>query len=121
MFMVIHHINWQLVKTPCAATSKPPAPTHNPTSKILEENLRYLHKSRQTFIKSENSEQIKKALNHNIRTYRDTHFLTGDSVYFKRARKKQWRGPGKVLGQDGQQVLIKYGANYVSTPMPYHP
>ena len=51
---------------PCAATSKPPALTHTPTSKILEENLCYLHKSRQALIESENSEQIKRALNHKI-------------------------------------------------------
>ena len=86
----------------CAATSKPLVLTHTPTSKILEENLRYLHKSRQAII------HLNK-----VRTYNDTCFLTGDSVYFKRAHEKQWRGPSKVLGQDGKQVLIKYGANYV--------
>ena len=98
---------------PCAATSKAPALTHTPSSKILEQNLRYLHKARQAFIEKENAERNKRALNHNIRTYSDTRFLTGDSAYFKRAREKRWRGPGKVLDQDGQQVLIKYGANYV--------
>ena len=39
--------------------------------------------------------------------------INGDSVYFKRANKRLWRGPGKVLGQDGQQVLVKYRSNYV--------
>ena len=96
---------------PCAATSKAPALTHTPSSKILEENLRYLHKARQAFIEKENSERNKRALNYNIRTYSDTRLLTEDC--FKRAHEKRWRGPGKVLGQDGQQVLIKYGANYV--------
>ena len=89
---------------PCAATSKPPALTHTPTSKILEENLRYLFKARQAFIESENSEWIKRALNHNIRTYSNTCFITGDSFYFKRAHKKQWRDPGKVLGQDDNKA-----------------
>ena len=56
---------------PCAATSRP-ALTHTLTSKILKENLCYLHQSRQAFIESENSEQIRRALNHNIRTYSDT-------------------------------------------------
>ena len=27
--------------------------------------------------------------------------------------KRKWKGPGKVLGQDGQQVLVKYGSHYV--------
>ena len=44
--------------------------------------------------------------------YRDTRFLTGDSVYFKRAHKRQWRGPANVLDQYAQQFLIKYGTNY---------
>ena len=98
---------------PFAATSKPPPLTHTPTSKILEENLCYLHKSRQAFIKSENSEWIKRALSRNIQTYSNTHFLTEDSVYFKRGHEKLWQGSGKVLSQDGQHVLIKHGANYV--------
>ena len=43
----------------------------------------------------------------------DTKYITEDSVYFKKINEKQWRGPGNVLGQDGQQVLVKYGRNYV--------
>ena len=34
--------------------------------------------------------------------------ISGDSAYFKRASDKRWKGPRKVLGQDGQQVLVKY-------------
>lgn len=41
--------------------------------------------------------------------------LLGDSVYFKRANYKKWRGPGKVLGDDGQQELVKYSSNYVKS------
>ena len=100
-------------KLPNANTNDAPALTHESTTKILEDNLSYLHKAREAFIQSENSERIKRALSHNIRTYSDHKYLTGDSVYFKRANEKRWRGPGKVLGQDGQQILIKYGANYV--------
>ena len=106
---------------PCAATSKPPVLTHTSASRILEENLCYLHKARQTFTESENFERVKRPLNHNFQTYSDTHFLTGDFVYFKKARGKLWRGSGKVLVQDEQQVLIKYGASCQGTPMLYHP
>lgn len=31
-------------------------------------------------------------------------FVSGDSVHFNWAHEKWWRGPGKVLGQDGQLV-----------------
>ena len=98
---------------PCAITDEPPALTHLPADEIIEQNLKSIHKAREAFIQSENSEGIRRALNHNIRTYSDTKYLSEDSVYFKRANEKRWRGPGKVLGQDGQLVLIKYGSNHV--------
>ena len=34
---------------------------------------------------------------------------TGDCVYYKHSDSNRWKGPGKVLGQDGQQVLMKNG------------
>ena len=39
-------------------------------------------------------------------------YLTGDSVYFNRLNSNQWHSPAKVLGQDGQQVLVKNGSSY---------
>ena len=57
--------------------------------------------------------KICRALRSNIRTNGDLKYVTVDSVYFKRVSEKRWRGPGKVLGKDGQQVLVKYGSQYV--------
>ena len=31
----------------------------------------------------------------------------------RRSRGRIWRGPAKVLGKDGQQVLVKHGGTYV--------
>ena len=39
---------------------------------------------------------------------------------FKRANNRKWRGPGKVLGQDGQQILAKYGNDYLRVHPLYH-
>ena len=74
-----------------------------------------LHKAHEAFIQSESSEKLRRALNHNIRTSGDIKYLSCDSVFFnfKRANDSHWRGPGKVLGQDGQQVLAKHGSRYV--------
>ena len=66
-------------------------------------NLEALHKVREAFIASENSEKLGRALSHNVRTSGDIKYLTGDSVYFKRLNSNQWHSPAKVLGQDGQQ------------------
>ena len=32
---------------------------------------------------------------------------------FKRANSREWNGPATVLGQDGQQVLVKSGSTYI--------
>ena len=34
-------------------------------------------------------------------------------MYYKRNDSKKWKGPGTVIGQDSQQVLIKHGGIYV--------
>ena len=43
----------------------------------------------------------------------DANYITGDTVYYKKMVSKKLKGPGKVIGQDGQQVLIKHGGMYV--------
>ena len=100
-------------KLPSTFTDKPPAFLEHNTSKVLTDNLMALHKAREAFISSEPSEKICRALNNNVRSSGDFKYVTGDSVYFKKVDEKRWRGPGKVLGQDGQQVLVKYGSRYV--------
>ena len=92
-------------KLPSAFLDNPPA--------LTPFNLAVLHKARETFAACGSSEKIWCALNNNIRTSRDTKHISGDSVYFKRANDKQWKGPRKVLGQDRQQALVKYGSYYV--------
>ena len=100
-------------RLPSTFVDKLPALTPVATSKILADNLTVLHKAREAFIQSESSEKLRRALNHNIRTSGDIKYLSGDNVFFKRANESHWRGPGKVLGQDGQQVLAKYGSRYI--------
>ena len=50
---------------------------------------------------------------HSIRPSCHNKFFTGDQLFYKRNDSKCWKGPGKVLGHDGQQVLIKHGGIYV--------
>ena len=98
---------------PTSHNDKLPALTSQPSSKVVADNLQMIHKTREAFIASENSEKIRRALSHNVRTTADVHYLTGDSVYYKRASSQKWHGPGRVLGQDGQQVLVKHGSVYI--------
>ena len=100
-------------KLPSISNEKVPALTHQPISKIVSNNLDAILKAREAFISSKNSEKIRQTLSHNIRSSGDVKYISGDSVYYKRIDSKEWHGPAKVLGQDGQQVLVKNGSNYI--------
>ena len=92
---------------------KPPALGGKSTVEIIRNNLNALHKAREAFIECESSERLKRALNHNVRSSGDIKYVTGDIVYYKRLNEPRWKGPATVLGQDGQQVLVKNGGVYV--------
>ena len=100
-------------KLPSISNEKVPALTHQPISKIVSNNLDAILKAREGFISSKNSEKIRQTLSHNIISSEDVKYISGDSVYYKRIDSKEWHGPAKVLGQDGQQVLVKNGSNYI--------
>ena len=57
---------------------------------------------------------MRRVLNNNIGTSRDTKYVSGDSVYLERANDKLWKGLGKVLGQEGQQVLMQTFINMMN-------
>ena len=100
-------------RLPAILTDKPPAFDGVTSEKILRDTLNALHCNRKAFTASESSEKIRRALNHNVRPSGDIKYFTGDKVYYKRLGKIKWKGPGVVLGQDGQQVLVKHGGIYV--------
>ena len=102
-------------KLPSVMENKPPAmePCDSSVSSTIREHLTAMGAARRAFVECENSEKIKRALRHNMTSSSQTKYFTGDSVYYKRADSRKWKGPGKVIGQDGQQVLIKHGGTYV--------
>ena len=82
-------------------------------SDLLSTNLKATQEARKAFIASESSKEIRRALRHNVRSSCAAKFFSGDSAYYKRNDNKRWGGSGKALGQDGQQILRKYGIIYV--------
>ena len=100
------------VNLPMVSNSKFPALESDNTNiqELLRSNLNALHKARENFIKAEASERIKRALRHKTRTYCEVEFAAGEKVLFKRRNEKRWRGPGIVLGKDGNFILIMHGA-----------
>ena len=98
---------------PNALDNKLPALEGRTSSKIVSDNLNAMHSARQQFLKNQASEKLMRALRAQTRTYADTKYFNGDSVYFKREGRDAWHGPGSVIGQDGQQVLVKHGSTFV--------
>ena len=97
---------------PSVMMNKPPALEHAEVSDTVIKHLNALHAARRAFAKAESSERIRRALRHNIRVPEVT-FITGDRVFYKRDDSNKWRGPGKVIGQDGKIVFIRHGGQLV--------
>ena len=98
---------------PAVVRNKPPALEGKTTSEIVACNLNTMHATHQAFTKSESAEKLRRALRHQTHIYSDVKYFTGNIVYYKRNNSNEWKGPGTVIGQDGEQVLVKHGGSYV--------
>ena len=99
---------------PMAVENDLPANTAVPISEVVRNNLDTMHSARESYIKSENSKKLKRSVSHNARTSNGAKFFIGDKVFYKRDEAREWKGPATVIGQDGQEVLIKHGPYDVS-------
>ena len=43
-----------------------------------------------------------------MRPNANNNFFSENTVFYKRKDSKKWKRPGKVIGQDSHQVLIKH-------------
>ena len=102
----------QNMNLPSVLTDQLPALTGSAETKLIKEKLDTLHQARKNFIKAESSVKIKRALKHPVRTYSEHNYETGEQVFFKRKNHKGWKGPGRVLGKDGNFVLVREGKSF---------
>ena len=79
---------------------------------LILEHLQALHSAREEFMKSESSNKLRNKLRKQTRHTRE-HFDLGQEVYYKRSNDVKWKGPGKVIGQDGSVVFVRHGGFYV--------
>ena len=80
----------------------------NNMSSIFSNHLSALHAARRAFTAAESSERIKRALAKQTRQSRQF-FEIGEKVFFKRDSDRKWKGPAKVVGQDGAVVFLRQG------------
>ena len=115
--MVYGYSPYQLVfginpRLPSVLIDKPPALQGTTMSKVFAEHLNSLNSARRAFIQAESSDRIRRALRHQIRASGEI-FEQGELVYYKRDDSHKWKGPGKVIGQDGKVVFVRHGSVYV--------
>ena len=94
---------------PSVTTDKLPALTAENLTETVQRNLTAMKLARESFIKADTSEKIKRALVHNVRSESDVSYENGEKVFFKRQDSKRWHGPGTVIGQDGKQIILRNG------------
>ena len=85
---------------PTSLTDTLPALESKPETSIVGTHLAALQSARQEFVKAESSEKIKRALRKQTRQWRNSYQI-GDAVFYRREDSQRWKGPAKVLGQDG--------------------
>ena len=96
-------------KLPSVLIYKPPALERTIISKHVTNHMEALHASRKAFVEAELSERIqRRQIQPSCTTYN-----TGGLVYYKHNNSDKWKGPGCVIGQDGQQVFVRHGGTYV--------
>ena len=76
-------------------------------SKIVAENLYAMETARKKFIELENSAKLKRVLRERVYESNNAKYTAGDQVYYK--KDKTFLGPGYVVGQLANSVLIKHG------------
>ena len=100
---------------PSVIVDKPPALEGSTISEKFYQHLNGLHSARHAFIQAESSERIRRALRHQLRSHSEV-FETGDAVFYKRDSSNKWKGPGKVIGQDGKTIFVRHGSVYIRVP-----
>ena len=98
---------------PSVISDKLPALEGKSTSQHVAEHMSSLFAARKAYTEAECSERIRRALRKQTRTYMEEIYLNGDKVYYKRPNQNVWKGPGKVIGQDGVVVFVRHGSQLI--------
>ena len=98
---------------PSTLSDELPALEGTTSSRTVGTHIASLYAARKAFTEAECSERIRRALKKQVRTSREISYELGDRVFYKRPDGNEWRGPGKVIGQDGVVVFVRHGGQLV--------
>ena len=94
---------------PNFANNKLPAMGGCLASDVVRTNLVAMHAAREEFVKMESNAKLQKAFSSNMRQTDAADIDIGDEVFYKRNESNEWKGPAKVIGRDGKQLIVKQG------------
>ena len=94
---------------PSTLTDKLPALDGQPRSFTVGNHIAALYTARNAFVVTK---KIKRALRKQTRPSGHI-YQVGEELYYKRDDNNKWRGPGRVLGQDGPVVFVRHGSSDV--------
>ena len=98
---------------PSVLTDLPPALSHQRYSDMITKHLNAQKVAFDAFNQAQSSQRIRRALSHNIRSSGDIKYINGDKVFYKKKDDREWHGPGVVIGQDDEFVLIRHQSTWV--------
>ena len=78
-------------------------------SKDVKKHFERLTLARESFVKADTDDRLKRALKSRIPKNHNHFYYVGDSVFFKEEGSLEWKGPAKVLSVDGKVVFLLYG------------
>ena len=100
------------IKLPDILNDPPATWDDDGRGRSFKDILDAIYSTREAFTKKERLEKLKRALKSKIRSNL-TVFHRNDQVYFKRENEEFWRGPARVVYQDGKVLsLVQNGVGY---------
>ena len=82
-------------------------------NEIIIKHLSVLHATRQAFIATGSSKKLKTALKKKKNRQTREHFDHGSQIHYKENGDQKWKGPGKVVGHDGNVIFIRHRGFFI--------
>lgn len=76
--------------------------------------LQCIASARKAFISAESSGKLSKAILSKVRTSTALVYEVGQSVYYKRNNIDRWKGPARIIGKDGKNIVVRHQASVCS-------
>lgn len=85
-----------------------------PSEKVAE-HMKAIYSARKNHAAKDADERIRRALLHKTRDVKSKNLSQGDKAFYKRNESNEWKGPGTIIGIDGNVVFIRHGGMVIKS------